>query len=105
MFRANEIHDNEADQVLVSGTNQIWNLDGGSAAAACDADRNLFLGYSTTGRGLVVTTGASATARWNGWAGITPTPGEDYEAIGTGTIDAGLPSSFCELVPAPRQCP
>lgn len=93
-FSANAIHGNAGDQVLVSGSVTPWHLDGG--ADACGAGRNVFGEYAPSpARGLVADS-AVVSARWNGWAGVVPAPGIDYEAI-TGVSPASVDAlTYCD---------
>lgn len=98
-FLGNAVHDNGGDQVMVAGTSSVWPLDGAPpGATACGAGRNVFAGYKDTpGRGIFAAY-AKAAARWNGWEGISPAAGSDYEASsptapGTASVDVGSTGS------------
>lgn len=93
-FTANAVHGNAGDQVLVSGSASPWRLDGGTDA--CGPGRNVFGEYAPSpARGLVADS-AVVSALWNGWAGLVPAPGVDYQAIAgvsAASVDA---SQYCD---------
>ncbi len=107
-FAGNAVHANAGDQLMVAGASETWNLDGAQAGAtACGPGRNVFAGYlGTSGRGVFAMY-ASVIARWNGWQGISPAPGADYEAYpaDSASVNAGTganPPQVC-APPAPTE--
>lgn len=113
-FLGNAVHDNGGDQVMVAGSGPppipAWPLDGAPAdATACGAGRNVFAGYlGTSGRGLFAAY-ARATARWNGWEGVSPTSGTDYDAgsptaPGTASVDVGSTEVCAPPSASERSC-
>jgi hypothetical protein len=110
VFRGNRIYGNSGDQVLVVGAaaSNPWVLDGAADAASCAADANVFAEYPAdpAARGLFAAS-ATVQARYDAWAGVTPTPppiGRDFEPASS--VDAGVsgggPARFC---PPPDSLP
>jgi hypothetical protein len=103
-FEGNRIHDNEADQVVVTGSGQErWILDGAEPGGPCGPDVNVFSGYAgLVGAGPygLVAVSSEVSATFNAWlGGRMPSANRDFASIG-GLVVVGSPTpSYCPVPP------